>query len=225
MPLRYRYIAKEGEFDEAMRELYSPIAVAGSAAIAEASSDIKAEGRAAIARAGFSKRWENAFRAIEYPGGGKVSANAAAFIYHKIPYAEIFESGGTIRGKPLLWIPLSTSTERLGGKHISPKSFNKSIGPLTFLPGKRGRPPLLAAPAMLGPAEAKKARPSPSIRSFRRGAIGSHGKRGPRTVLRMIPLFIGKRSVDMPKKFALLKIIERHAGRLADLYVKHLKVE
>ena len=223
--LRYSYAVGDGEFATAMRDLKKPVASATTNAIAEAAASIKAQGRANIAGAGFSRRWQNTFRTLKFPTRGRESIDAAAFIYHKIPYATIFEEGGVIRGKPRLWVPLSTSTERLGGKHLSPKSFNKSIGPLTFLPGKGGRPPLLAAPAMLGPAEANKARPSPSVRAFRRGAARSRGKRGPRTVLRMVPLFVGKRSVDMPKKFDLYKIIGQAAKRLPELYVKHLKAE
>ena len=195
--MRLRYSYKHGAFAEAMGDLYRPVAEAGSAAITEAATGAKIEGRDAIDRAGFSKRWQNAFRAIVYPGRGKVSANAAALIYHKIPYAAI---------------------------RRSPERFRKSIGPLTYVE-RQGKPPLLVAPAMLGPAQAKKARPQPSVRALRRGAAGFHGARGRPTVERMVPVFVGKRSVDIPKKFALLKIIDRWADRLADLYVKHLRVE
>ncbi len=222
--MRLRYSYKHGAFAEAMGDLYRPVAEAGSAAITEAATGAKIEGRDAIDRAGFSKRWQNAFRAIVYPGRGKVSANAAALIYHKIPYAEIFESGGTIRGKPRLWLPISTPGKRIPAIRRSPERFRKSIGPLTYVE-RQGKPPLLVAPAMLGPAQAKKARPQPSVRALRRGAAGFHGARGRPTVERMVPVFVGKRSVDIPKKFALLKIIDRWADRLADLYVKHLRVE
>ncbi len=95
MTLRLLYSAAKGEFEIAMRELYKPIAAAVSAAIAEASADIKAQGRVSIAKAGFSKRWQNTFRVETYPGRGKVSADAAALAYHKIPYVEVFESGAT----------------------------------------------------------------------------------------------------------------------------------
>ena len=224
MALGLPYAASKGEFSKAMRELYRPIAKAASAAITEAAADIKTQGRASIARAGFSKRWENAFRINVYPTRGRVSVDAAALAYHRIPYAEIFESGGTIRGKPRLWIPLTAPGKKVQKARGSPERFRKEIGPLTYI-DRRGKPPLLVAPAMLGKAQANKRRPHASVRALKRGAAGSQGKRGPRTVLRTVPIFVGKESVDIPKKFALLKIVDRHAGRLAELFVKHLKVE
>ncbi len=221
MPLRYRVTGRQGEFDEAMQGFMDPIAVAGSAAIAEAASDIKAQGRAAIRRAGFTKRWENTFRAIEYPRG-EVSANAAALIFHTIPYAEIFESGGVIRGKPLLWLPLPGRPKKLGGKRLTPAVFNQQIGPLSFVPGRGANRPLLVAPAAMSRGKARRRRVTLSAAALRRGArkISS-----PSQVIRGVPIFVGVRSVNIPQKFALLKIVDRHAGRLAELFVKHLKTE
>ncbi len=222
MVLRFRYEGDRGAFDEAFRGMLRPIAVAGSAAIAEASSDIKVEGRRSIARAGFSRRWQNAFRAIEYPGRGRVSANAAALIFHKIPYAEIFESGGTIRGKPLLWLPLPGRPKKLGGQRLTPQVFKAQIGPLTYVQRRGAKPPLLIAPAVISRSRAAARNPDVSASALRRGARNSGGAG---SVTRGVPIFVGVPRVDIPKKFDLLKIIERHAGRLASLYVKHLKAE
>jgi hypothetical protein len=224
MTLRLLYSASKGEFEKAMRELYKPIAEAASAAITEASADIKTQGRASIGRAGFSKRWQNAFRVNVYPGRGKVSADAAALAFHKIPYAEVFESGATIRGKPRLWLPLTAPGKKVQKARGSPERFRKEIGPLTYV-DRRGKPPLLVAPAMLGKAQANKAHPHASVRALKRGAAGFQGARGPRTVLRTVPIFVGVPRVDISKKFAVRKVIERAANRLAELYVKHLKTE
>ncbi len=102
MTLSFLYRATKGEFDEAMREMQRPMAEAATSAMQEAADNIKSEGRAKIASAGFSKKWQNALRVDAFPRRGKVSINAAAFAFHKIPYADVFEEGATIRGKPRL---------------------------------------------------------------------------------------------------------------------------
>ena len=77
----------------------------------------QAKGRADIAAAGFSRRWQNAFRVDVFPRGRKVSVDAAAWVFHKIPYAEVFEEGATIRGRPYLWIALPGTPTRIGGQN------------------------------------------------------------------------------------------------------------
>ncbi len=220
--LRYRYESNDGEFATAIRDLKKPVASATTNAIAEAAASIKAQGRSNIASAGFSRRWQNTFRTLKFPTRGRESIDAAAFIYHKVPYATIFEEGGVIRGKPLLWLPLPSSPKRLGRQRMTPKLFNQQIGPLTFVSGKNSRPPLLVAPAVMTKAKAKKRNPRVSATAFRRGA---NKATGPRDVIRGVPVFSGLRSVDMPKKFDLYKIIDQAAKRLPELYVKHLKAE
>ena len=221
MALGLLYAASKGEFSKAMRELYRPMAVAASAAITEAAAGIKTESRASIARAGFTKRWENAFRVNVYPTRGQVSVDAAALAFHKIPYAEVFESGATIRGKPLLWLPLPGRPKKLARKRLTPEVFKKQIGPLSYV-DRRGKPPLLVAPAALSRAQASKRHPKVTAAALRRGASGTAGSR---STVRGVPIFVGVPRVDIPKKFGLLKVIKRGADRLAALYLKHLKTE
>ncbi|RUV75923.1 MAG: hypothetical protein EOR30_17060 [Mesorhizobium sp.] len=64
---RFRYQAKPAEFAGAMFGIKDPIAFAATAAISEAGDIVKREGRADIAAAGFSKRWQNALRVNVYP--------------------------------------------------------------------------------------------------------------------------------------------------------------
>lgn len=219
MSLRPVYHAPKGQFAKAMAELLRPVAEAATAAIVEAKDRGKVEARAEIARAGFSERFQNAFRADAFPGGGRVSINAAALFYQKVPYAEVFESGATIRGKPRLWIPLDGTPKKIGAERMTAKRFAQRIGPLTFI-DRGGRPPLLAARARLSRAQAGKAKPKVSLAALRRGARGTATGR---TVLRTVPLFVGARSIEVPKKFSVLKIVDRWAGRLPALYVKHFK--
>src|ERR1700745_2725921 len=82
--------------------LQRPLAKAATAALRDAGEIAKSNGRASIAAAGFSRKWQNALRVNIYPPQGD-SLRPAAFIFHKIRYAGVFEEGAVIGGQPLLW--------------------------------------------------------------------------------------------------------------------------
>jgi hypothetical protein len=71
-----------------VEEMQRPIARAATAAIREAGEIAKRDGRASIAAAGFSRKWQNALRVNFYPPQGD-SMRPAAFIFHKIRYAGV----------------------------------------------------------------------------------------------------------------------------------------
>jgi hypothetical protein len=133
-----------GQYEKAFTGHYGQIAHAATGAIKEAADLAKSAARANIAGAGFSGRWQNALRANTYPKTGE-SVDAAAFIYHKIDYAGIFEHGGAISGKPLLWLPIGKNLP--GGNRQSPAKYAAAHGGLkvvkqggkVFLVGKVGR--------------------------------------------------------------------------------------
>lgn len=204
---------REGELAEAFRSMKDPMAAAGSAAIAEAADIVKREGRADIASAGFSQRWQNALRADVYPRRGRVSMNAAAMIWHKIQYAGVFEEGATIVGRPRLWLPLSWAPKKIGRRRMTPALYVRQVGPL--FPLKRpGRPPLLAGKMAVSQRRRVANAGTVSLSSLRRGAAGAPS--------RLVPLFIGVDRVTIRDKFSIREITERAAARLAALYVKHL---
>jgi hypothetical protein len=69
-------------------------------------AEIKRRGDVDISKAGkFSARWPAAF--VVDPQSQGPQATIKVGFNNSIPYAAIHEFGGTIRGKPLLWIPLS----------------------------------------------------------------------------------------------------------------------
>jgi hypothetical protein len=216
--LKILYQSITGEFDRAMMGIYRPIAEAGSAAITEAANTIKTEGRADIATAGFGKKWQNTFRVDTFPRGGKVSANAAALIYHKIPYADVFETGATIRGKPKLWIPLKSTPKKIGTRRMTAKLFTQEVGPL--FPVKRtGGKPLLAAKMAVSSRAAKTGiLPKPTLGKLRDGATSAG-------VTRAVPLFVGVDSVKLRDRFSLREITDRAATSLPALYAKYLNPE
>src|SRR3954471_24126259 len=126
--------------DTIVKELQGPIAKAATAAVREAGEMAKRDGRASIAAAGFSRKWQNALRVNIYPPQGD-SMRPAAFIYHKIRYAGVFEEGAIIGGQPLLWLPLPTVPLRRG-RPMTPSQYVRSVGPLVSVQ-RPGGPPLL----------------------------------------------------------------------------------
>jgi len=209
---RFRYDAKQAEFAQAMARMKDPIAFAGTTAISEAGDIVKREGRADIAAAGFSRRWQNALRVNVYPKR-KYSIDAAALIFHNIRYAGIFEEGGTISGKPTLWLPLPSAPKRAGRKKMTPALYIKSIGPL-FSIERPGKPPLLAGKIA---TNRRSKTGKVSLSALKRGGAGA-----PST---LVPLFIGFDRVNIRDRFSIRQITERAAARLGDLYLKNLKVD
>jgi hypothetical protein len=209
------YQVLKGEFEAALRDKYKPLAEAGSAAMIETAETIKTEGRRDIASAGFGKRWQNALRVDVYPKRG-VSLNAAALIYHKIPYADVFETGATIRGKPRLWLPLSTTPKKIGRNRMTAERYQKEIGPLRLIkrPGKK---PLLAGEMSATTAQIRSGLAGKvTLARLRKGS----GKVDTRTSGRMfVPLFVGVDSVKLRDRFSIREITKRAADRLGEIYL------
>jgi Family of unknown function (DUF6441) len=114
MNLRFAYSdVARGFVDTIVREPQRPIAKAATAAIREAVEIAKRNERASIAAGGISRKWQNALRVNTYPPQGD-SLRPAAFIYHKIRHAGVFEEGAVIGDKPLLWLPLANVPRRRG---------------------------------------------------------------------------------------------------------------
>jgi hypothetical protein len=204
-----------GTFEETFAALQAPVAAAATASIRAAGDQLKRDARADIAAAGFSSRWQNALRVNIYPKSGN-SIEAAAFLYHKIAYADIFEEGGSIRGKPLLWLPLPNTPVKIGSQKMTPALYEAEIGPLRYV-SRGGLPPLLVAEQ--APTRSKKTKFS--LSSLRRGAAA--GSTGATT--RTVPLFIGLDAVTMAKKFHIQDDAKRAAEALPGLFADNLKDE
>lgn len=215
MTLRVSLAIIRGKWDEQVQQMYEPMATAGTAAIDEVEDIVKSESRQDIGAAGFGKRWQNTFRSQRFPRRG-VSLNAAAFFWHKIPFAGIFETGGTITGKPLLWVPLEGTPKKIGRNRMTPKNFVNRIGRLYSIKGASH--PLLGARVRVSARQAAKDKPKVSLAALKRGSGGSG-------VLRTIPLFVGIKSADIRDKFHIAEIAERGRNRLPELYLKHLKTD
>lgn len=156
MALKLKYTSFAGDFQRVIEvETKEVIASAATGAMKEAGDRIKKRGRESIAAGGFGPKWQNQLRVDIYPKSGKPSINAAAHIYHKIPFAGIFEYGGTVHGRPLMWIPIDANLPfRAGGKRWTPSLYQRQYGALYSVrgaskpllvgraPGKDGNVPL-----------------------------------------------------------------------------------
>src|SRR4051812_27090966 len=192
MSLRFAFSeVARGFVDAIVKEMQRPIAKAATAAIHEAGELAKRDGRASIAAAGFSRKWQNALRVNFYPSQGD-SMRPAAFIFHKIRYAGVFEEGAVIGGQPLLWLPLPNVPLRRG-RPMTPSQYARSVGPLVSVQ-RPGAPPLLF----------------PKQRKGRR-------RRGSSTAERK-PLYVGLSSVAIAKRFNIKGAAQNAAAQLPSLF-------
>lgn len=121
----------EMHFKDQAEKLYRAL----DAAMNMAASMILQVGRADIAGAGnFGQAWTNGLT-MTVEGA---APNMRMYLTHSIPFAGIFETGGTINGRPLLWIPLSGTdaagqrASAFGGGLFAAKYPRKSGPPLLF---------------------------------------------------------------------------------------------
>lgn len=198
--------------EQGLRSIRDPIAMAATDAIRQAGDQAKVEGRNAIGSAGFGAKWKNAWRVSYFPKKG-TSIDAAAWLFHKIPYSLIFEEGGTIVGRRgLLWIPLPT-VPKIGQRKATPRRLAQSGVKLFSFKSRKGRP-LLGASARV-PRTSNKL--SLSLSKLRSGSKGSRG------IVRAIPLFIGVPSVTIRARFNLAAVVNAARGAVPGFYVASVK--
>jgi hypothetical protein len=139
------FAAQDAAWKDWIEEVERQIEAAEAGAVQDVAKIAVKEGRANIAGAGFSTRWSAALKSKFY--ANKNTGNPEALIFHSISFAEVFERGATIRGKPLLWLPLERnlpagirSPRQYGGKLVSVNVAGKP--PLLFDAAKREMGPL-----------------------------------------------------------------------------------
>ena len=167
-------------------------------------------GRQAITAAGFSNKFANSLVA-KLPA--KDTLTPTAYIHTTINYADVFETGAVITGKPYLWLPLPTVPAGPGRPHMTPKQYVENVGPLVTM-HRAGKPPMLGARVAISAP-----RPQPfgrfvSRRILRRGI----SMRGATQRTQVIPLFVGVPAVNIPKKFDVHAAVVDAFGHLDDFY-------
>lgn len=214
MSLRLALKVISGDYPKMVQDEQQRMAQAASAAMKDAAALAKSTGRASIAAGGFGAKWQNALRAKVFPENG-ASLKPAAFIYHKIPYAGVFEEGATISGKPMLWLPLDNVPIGSGGRRMTPEQFVAKVGVLYSI-NRPGKPPMLGA--VVKATDARLATKGISLSLLRRG----RNPKG-RGSVRIIPIFVGVPTVTDPRKFEIKGAVQEAADQLGALYAKNFK--
>lgn len=213
MTVKLTYDGKPAAFLDRMLARHDAVARAATAAMKDASERLKADARAAIAKAGFGRRWQNTLRTKVFPVN-KASVDAAVFMWHKIPYAGVFETGAAISGRPLLWVPLDGTPKRIGRRRLTPASFTAATGQkLVRFKSRDGRP-LLGATVRMSKARAAADRPKVSLSLLKRGTTG-------RGILKTIPLFVGIDRITLRGRFGISGVAARVRDRLPELYARN----
>lgn len=224
MKLDYQH-SKE-EWKAAARSIRGTIAGATRAAFQDLAVQVQRQGRAEIARSGLSRRWQTGFRTYVFPRRIVPGATTELAMrgQHRIGFANVFERGARIGGKPLLWIPLPTAPKRINGRPTTAGSYVRNVGPLHSI-NRPGRPPLLAGYAMRAPSGGRSA----SVAQLRTGQRNARrrqaraafgGRLGARPV--SVPLFVGLPAVRIRDRLNISAVYERARRDLPNLYAKRL---
>jgi hypothetical protein len=124
-----------------IRDKQRPVAEAAVAALSETAANAVEEGRRNIAGAGrFGPSWQEGLQyRTEGAAEGAPSLQAKAIIFHRFGVAGVFEHGGTIEGKPLLWIPTARGGPPAGKSGKKLVSATVRGQPMLFDAGDRDR--------------------------------------------------------------------------------------
>jgi hypothetical protein len=220
------YQHNKAEWAAAARAIRGTIAGATRAAFQDLAAQVQRQGRAEIARSGLSRRWQTGFRTYVFPRRIVPGSTAELAMrgQHRIGYANVFERGGRIGGRPLLWIPLPSAPKKINGRPTTAGAFVRSVGPLHSI-NRPGRPPLLAGYAMRAPSggspvsvAALRTGQRNTRRRQARAAFG--GRLGKRPV--SVPLFVGLPAVKIRDRLNISAVYERGRRELPALYAKRL---
>lgn len=132
--MKFVFSADEGALERVLEEIARQIEEAKTGAVQEAADLAVTEGRANIAGAGFSGRWQAGLQSKFFANKG--TGNPAALIFHRIGFASVFERGARIGGRPLLWLPIEQNLP--AGIH-SPRKYRGDLVSVNVA----GKPPLL----------------------------------------------------------------------------------
>lgn len=139
--MQFTFSEEDGVLAQAFEEIERQIRKAEAEAVQDAAKLAVKEGQANVAAAGFSlRRQKGKVKYLFYPN---VGSDPAAVIYFPMPFAAVFERGVTIKGRPLLWLPIEQnvhSPSQYGKKLVSVNVAGKP--PLLFEAGNRLRGPL-----------------------------------------------------------------------------------
>lgn len=221
--MKLDYKSDKERWKAAARSIQGTIAGAARAAFQDLAKQVQSAGRAEIARSGLSRRFQTGFRTYVFPRRAGGSGELTMRGFHSIGFANVFERGARIGGRPLLWIPLPTAPAKINGRRTTAGEYVRSIGPLHSI-NRPGRAPLLAGYAMratpgrrVSVAQLRTGQRNVRRRQAR-AAFG--GRLGKRPV--SVPLFVGVRAATIRDRLNISSIYERARRDLPALYAKRL---
>jgi hypothetical protein len=175
---------------------------AAEEAVTRTIDDAKKRGRQSIAAGGFGPRWQNTLTTRFYPNRDR-PLSPAAILYHKIPYARVFEYGERVAGKPLLWIPLPSVPPGRGSHALTPAQYRARIGELRSV-NRPGKPPMLVGRGSRSSiARATSTEVKLRRSAHRKGILGD-----------WVPMYIGVPAVQNRKRFDLRGAVQAAAANM-----------
>lgn len=218
MAVKLKYTGPpRGKYAKDVRDFEQPIARAVTKVFRTAAKEIEREGRQRIAAGGLSRRFISGFRVFAFPRR-QFSMRPEIKGTHRIGFINIFETGGTIHGRPLLWIPLKSAPAKIGGKRITPRLYISQVGPLISIQ-RPGKPPLLAGQALRAPAAGRPA----SLTTLKTGARRAASRRGRRPIA--VPLFVGARQTRIPKRLNVSPVYDKARAEMAGRFDRQMAEE
>jgi hypothetical protein len=131
MAVRFRVPPIKPQIDETMAHLKVRMQEAAASSSEQLAETIQTKGRADIAAAGrFGGAWQSGFT---YDISGEGAKSRTITFHHSNPLWRVFQSGATIKGKPLLWIPVDPGGPRakdFSGRLFQVKRSKKRDTPL-----------------------------------------------------------------------------------------------
>jgi hypothetical protein len=211
--LRLKITTDPKQWMDATSEWERIVKTAETKAVRDVGILARNRGREAVAAAGFGFRWQKSIVSRMEPKKG-ISFNPKATILSTINYFDVFETGRHISAEAgkWLWLPLPTVPPAAGRPHMTPRQFIALVGPLVLM-WRPGQPPLLG----------RQMRTSfTSGRVFNRATF-RRGRSTARGTYHTIPMFVGVKAVDIPKKYSVKAAVAKAADELPAAYEANLE--
>jgi hypothetical protein len=221
--------AKEGQWLKATTEYERIMAKAATQAMRDVGNLAVKNGRAVMANAGFSSEFQRTLRVIINRRRAGYVLNPSAWVHSTVNYEDVFETGKTITGSKIIWLPLpsvppnpGSGVSKFGGfigrAHMTPSQYKRQVGPLVFMNRGPGYLPMLGAVVEQGGKPTRRR----LRQTFLHGVFGE-SQRGARATKITIPLFVGVPSVTIPPKFDIKGAVQDAFDEFDKFYKDHLE--
>ncbi len=195
--------AEGGQWEKATTEYERIMATAATKAMRQIGKLAEKAARQAVGAAGFTSNVQRTIQALNKPASGYV-LNPRVWLHSTVNYLDVFETGRTITGNPLLWLPLPTVPAHpgsgvmfgglVGRPHMTPSQYIRTVGRLVKVVTRKHGGLIMLGAMVEGPDT------RPSRARLRRTFLKQrfHEKTRP---THFVPMFIGIARISIPKKF------------------------